>query len=146
MNAFSRIILITAMFVWSARSLRAQPSNDNFTNAWTLSGLQVTTNGTTVGATKEPGELNHAGSQGGHSVWFNWTAPRTTTIQVDTLGSSFDTVLAVYSGSAINALNPIASNDDAPGLGTLSSLVQFSAIQGTVYRIAIDSFSSASPG
>src|SRR5436309_11531286 len=135
-------LLSVAALLCGVQSLRAQPANDNFANAWLLTGVAAGTNGTTVGATKEPGEPNHAGYQGGHSVWFNWTAPRTMPIQIDTLGSSFDTVLGVYTGSAVNALNLIASNDDAPGLGTLSSLVQFSALEGMVYRMAIDSFGS----
>src|SRR5438270_3482580 len=113
------VIAVSSSFaLWSAV---AQPANDNFASAWTLSGSTVATNGTTVGATKEAGEPDHAGSQGGRSVWFNWTAPRTMPIQIDTLGSSYDTVLGVYTGSIVNALNLIASNDDAPGLGTFSS-------------------------
>ena len=32
-------------------------------------------NGSNVGATKEPGEPDHAGDPGGASVWYTWTAP-----------------------------------------------------------------------
>src|SRR5437667_5519539 len=93
---------------------QAQPANDNFANAWTISGVLVSTNGTTAGATKEAGEPNHAGNAGSHSVWFNWTAPATAPVQLDTIGSSGgffnDTLLAVYTGDAVNALTPIAAN------------------------------------
>jgi len=115
----------------------AQPANDNFANAWPITGL--VTNGSSVGATKEAGEPNHAFNTGGPSVWFTWTAPKSMPVVIDTIGSSFDTLLAVYTGPAVNNLLTIASNDEAPGIGFVS-LVQFQAVEGTVYRIAIDTW------
>src|SRR5216110_2970325 len=67
------------------------------TNALVLatnSLLSVT--GSNVGATREPGEPNHAHLAGGRSVWWSWTPPRDGTVVIDTIGSAFDTVLAVY--------------------------------------------------
>jgi hypothetical protein len=87
-------------------------------------------------ATKQAGEPNHAGNAGGHSVWFKWTAPSSGQVGIDTCDSSFDTLLAVYTGSAVNNLTPIASNDDG-GCGNRSKLV-FSATAGTTYKIAVD--------
>src|SRR3954469_24201596 len=108
MNAFTRLFALAVLGLAAAPVVRAQPANDNFANAWTLATL--VTNGTSVGATKEPGEPNHAFNTGGPSVWFTWTAPKTTQVQMDTIGSGFDTLLAVYTGSALNALTQIASN------------------------------------
>src|SRR6266566_7511343 len=85
----------------AALTVQAQPSNDNFTNAWTLSGVTVSTNGNSTGATKETGEPNHAGLVGGRSVWFNWTAPLAGATRIDTIGSGFNTLLGVYTGSAV---------------------------------------------
>jgi hypothetical protein len=133
-----RCLLFGLLLLLSVLSARSQPANDPFAGAWTLTGLSVTTNGSNVGASKETGEPNHAGNAGGRSVWFNWTAPANTPIRVDTIGSSFNTLLAVYTGSAVNALTAIAANNDAPGGGTTASLVEFAATQGTTYRIAID--------
>ena len=60
-----------------------------------------------------------------------------------TVGSTFDTLLAVYTGSAVNALNlpAVARNDDEnnPG-GILTSRVEFSAVGGTTYQIAVDGY------
>src|SRR5882762_8554511 len=95
---------------------QAQPANDLFANAWTLSGVAATTNGTTAGASKEAGEPNHAGNAGGRSVWFNWTAPGTSQVHLDTVGSFNDTLLAVYTGDAVGALTQIAANNNGPGL------------------------------
>src|SRR5207248_1105041 len=64
-------------------------SNDMFANAAALSGPSGTVSGTTVGMTKEPGETNHAGNAGGHSVWYAWTAPSAGSVTIDTIGSSF---------------------------------------------------------
>jgi hypothetical protein len=118
--------------------LIAQPGNDAFANAWVLTGSAVTTNGVSTGASKEAGEPNHAGNQGGRSVWFRWTAPASGQIRVDTSGSGFNTLLAVYIGNAVTALTPIVSNNDGPGLTGGASLVEFQAVQGTAYRIVVD--------
>src|ERR1043165_8204813 len=115
----------------------AAPTNDNFAGRIVLSGNNVTTTGTNVDATKETGEPNHAGSTGGHSVWWDWTAPATGDATIDTFGSSFDTLLAVFTGSSVSTLTFVASNDDSGGL---QSQVTFTAIGGTAYRIAVDGY------
>ncbi len=120
------------------------PSNDAFTNAFSISGTTGVTNGTSLGATKEAGEPNHAGNAGGKSVWYRWTPASSGTVTFDTLGSSFDTLLAVYTGSSVASLSPVASNDDiSPGV-TPQSRVVFSATAGTAYRIAVDGYAGAS--
>ena len=116
------------------------PANDAFASAVVLSGASGTTSGTNAGATKEAGEPAHAGSAGGKSVWYRWTAPATGTVTIDTLGSGFDTLLAVYTGSAVNALTQIAANDDTGG--SHQSRVTFTATAGGVYRIAVDGYRS----
>src|SRR5712672_558368 len=133
-------LALSAMVTVSAQA--QAPANDNFANAWTISGVLVTTNGTTFGASKEAGEPNHAGNGGARSVWFNWTAPATAPVQLDTIGSSGsfqnDTLLAVYTGDAVNALTPIASNNNGPGLPKGWSQLQFRATNGITYHIAVD--------
>lgn len=118
------------------------PANDNFANAQVISGSSGTTTGSNVGATKESGEPNHAGNAGGASVWYRWTAPSSGTATIDTIGSNFDTLLAVYTGSAVNSLTLIASNDDIGG-GNVQSRVTFTATSGTTYQIAVDGYGGA---
>jgi hypothetical protein len=146
MNLFRLLRLLSPVLV-AVFSAQAQPANDNFANAWTLTGTSITTNGNSgqvnagiPNATKEPGEPNHAGFPGGRSVWFNWTAPTNVTVRIDTIGSAFNTLLAVYTGTAVNALTVIAQNDDVGGGGQQGnrSRVEFPAVAGTTYRIAID--------
>lgn len=118
-----------------ARTLPASgPANDNFANRASYAGVVTAS---TIGATKEAGEPSHAGNAGGRSVWFTWTAPSEAQIVVSTAGSSFDTLLGVYRGNSVGALEGIASNDNDPLLGT-ASLVRFASDPGAVYHIAVD--------
>ncbi len=94
--------------------------------------------GSNVGGTKETGETNHVGKVGGTSVWFIWQAPANGVATFRTRGSSFDTLLAVYTGNSVSNLTPIASDEDTSGF--LTSEVSFSAQLGTNYAIAIDGF------
>lgn len=118
------------------------PANNNFASRQQISGTSITTTGSNVNATKETGEPNHGGNTGGKSVWWTWTATQNGTVTIDTSGSSFDTLLGVYTGSSVGALTTIASNDDSGG-GTTSS-VTFSATSGTTYQIAVDGYGAAS--
>ena len=127
--------------VWWGNVSVAVPTNDNFASAALSSGPSGTTNGINIRATKETGEPNHAGNSGGASVWYNWTAPSSGSVTIDTIGSTFDTLLGVYTGSSVGSLTTIASDDDSGGNG--ASRVTFSATSGTTYRIAVDGFSDA---
>jgi hypothetical protein len=122
----------------SASAQAAPPANDNFASPnTTLSGSFDSAFTSNAEATKESGEPNHAGNAGGASVWFTWTAPDADPVTIDTCGSNFDTLLAVYTGSAVGSLTPVANDDDrcAPG-----SEVSFTPAGGTTYRIAVDGF------
>jgi hypothetical protein len=114
------------------------PVNDNFANRITLDGTSVTVTGTNVGATREPGEPDHAGEWGGKSVWWTWTAPTPGTVTIDTRGSDFNTLLGVYTGTAVSDLTEVASNNDEVPDGVLTSLVTFDVVAGQTYQIAVD--------
>ncbi len=119
----------------------ASPINDNFAKSALLTGFSDTDAGTNVGATAEAGEPLHGGNSVFNtkinSVWWSWTAPASGNLTIDTLGSSFDTILGVYTGSAVNSLTTITSNDDINSSNT-ASRVSFSTVAGTTYRIAVD--------
>jgi len=116
----------------------AAPANDDFAAAQIVTGSSGTVPGSNVAASKEPQEPFHAGDEGGKSVWYRWTAPGSGTWTFDTRGSSFNTLLAVYTGGALANLVAVADNDNIPGTNTSS--VAFSAAAGTVYWIAVDGF------
>jgi len=125
------------------QSILSRPGNDTFANRFVLNGASGATTGTNAGATKESGEPDHAGNAGGASVWWKWSSVVTGTLTVDTTGSGFDTLLAVYTGDAVNGLTLVAMNDNAPGLGN-ASRISFSVQPGTEYQIAVDGYNGAS--
>jgi hypothetical protein len=113
-------------------ALNVNPAgNDQFTNSLLIAGTLGNATTVNLGATNEPGEPLH----GGLSLWYTWTAPSNAVIEFITHGSTVDTQLAVYRGTAFSNLVEVASNDDAQE--RLSSAVRFRAVAGTTYLIAV---------
>jgi alpha-tubulin suppressor-like RCC1 family protein len=118
-----------------------RPANDDFAAAFAVNLVNnaFTWSANNYGATKEPGEPNHATDEpGGSSVWWKWTAPGPGSMTITTAGSSFDTLLAAYTGSAVTALSQIASNDDMQTYVIRTSSITFATTTGTTYYIAVD--------
>lgn len=116
------------------------PLNDNFANCEPISGSSGAVLGYNIGASRESGEPAHDAILGTHSVWYCWTAPADVTEVFDTIGSDFDTVLAIYTGNAVNSLSFVAGDNDSGG--NLTSRVSFNTTGGVTYHIAVDSFTS----
>ncbi len=125
------------------RQIFVVQDNDNFANAAMVSGTNFTALGSNTDAGREPGEALIAPRAGGRSVWYTWTAPSTAKISLDTNGSSFDTLLGVYTGPSVSQLTKVASNDDA-GPGRLTSALSFQAHAGTSYYFCVDGYRGAS--
>jgi len=133
----------TARILVNLRDIKP-PHNDSFANRINLSGATVNTSGHNNGATLEAGEADHTDHPGGASVWWSWTASTSGRATITTLGSSFDTLLGVYTGNSIDSLNKIARNDDDPTSDTRTSRVIFTATKGTTYNIVVDGYNAAS--
>ena len=138
-NSFGMVSTLPATF-----TLLPGTFNDHFANRISLAGSSSTVSGSVLGATKEPDEPAHGGNDGGRSVWWKWTAPANGLVEIDTFGSSFDTTLAIYTGSALSGLSLVAENDDVPNGKVGISRVLFSATVGTEYQIAVDGFKTNS--
>ncbi|MFZ4573884.1 MAG: GC-type dockerin domain-anchored protein, partial [Phycisphaerales bacterium] len=81
-------------------------------------------------------ECNAASNSG---VWFTHTAACTGTLTINTIGSSFDTILSIYQGSCpFDAAELVGCNDDSAG--TLGSTVTFDATEGQTYAIRVGGF------
>ena len=111
-------------FVELSWNVTPLPANDDFVNATSLGGATSgSISDNNLGATAEPNEPAHAGFPATSSLWYTWTAPQDGDVEVDTMGSSIDTVLAVYNGSTVSGLTQVAANDDLyttlpfPGIG-----------------------------
>src|SRR3954468_24977077 len=85
------VVTLAAGLAVAGSSSAAAPSNDSFSAASVLLPATGSRNGTTIDATKESGEPNHAANLGGASVWYKWVAPATGSATFDTIGSGFDT-------------------------------------------------------
>jgi hypothetical protein len=140
-----RTLLLVAALVCACPSAAyaAAPTNDNFADAIDLNATSAefdSLSGTNIAASKEIGEPDHAGNAGGHSVWYTWTAPADGSVPnvAFRLFGDFDTLLAVYTGSTVDALTEIASNDDIGFFA--SSSVSFATTPGQAYAVAVDGF------
>jgi len=131
----------------SAFTVTARQANDDFIHAQIIPGTGGTVTGNNATMTAQAGEPAHAPDPSfpasdylpAHSVWYSWTPTITGPYSVSTLGSAFDTRVAVYSGTAVNDLTEVTANDEASA--TLStSFAMFLATAGTTYHIAVDGF------
>lgn len=136
-------------------SIGYAPQNDDFEDALLLADpfsgpykSAVIAGFRNAGATKQPGEPDHAGNPGGASVWATWTAPLTGSVHLRLCQTDFAALLAVYTGSSVGALTPVASGPGtlSPGCPTnrdAAGGVSFDIVAGTTYDIAIDGVDGA---
>lgn len=134
-------------------SISRFPENDNFESAHEIragTGAKFLAVGYgNLGASKQPGEPHHAGNSGGASVWFKWTAPESGSLQASACSGEFPPLLAIYTGSSVDHLTPVAASSNArdsgcPGLQEGDEgQVGFNTDAGTTYRIAIDGYEGA---
>lgn len=146
------VVVAMVACLWGFAADGAPPPNDNRAAASalpaTISGRLTTASN--VDATKEIGEPNHAGNAGGKSIWFRYTSPATVSTRIDTVGTGFDTLMAVYITNASGALLLVGRNDDALGSyfrisgGYHQSRVIFDATLNVTYFIAVDGFNAGS--
>ncbi len=78
----------------------------------------------------------------GHSVWYRFTPTTSGRQRISTIGSKYDTVLAVYSG-ARSPRTRLACNDDAAGY---QSAVRPDLVAGQEYWIAASSYGGSRGG
>ena len=144
-NILSKIIVTLAITACTARA--AFPAGaDTFANA----GIIPTANqndysaDTNIAAfTAQAGEPDNGE---GRSAWWRWTALADGWCTIDTLRSNEaspgveDSILAVYTGAAVNSLTLVAENDDRVVPENYLSQVTFYATAGTTYSASVDSF------
>ncbi len=127
---------------WSFTTVAAAPPNDDFGAATPIGAAPHSTTQNVAGATTAADDPTFTCTSGQkyRTVWYQYTAPSAQPLIVNTLGSDYDTVLGVWTGSR-GSLSPIACSDDA--LGTAQSQVQFIPSPGTTYYIEAASYSAS---
>lgn len=134
------IVAATALGAGAASA--APPSHDSLAtprilSAGTISGASGSDNdeATLVGEPTPSCQKNV-----GHTVWWRYRPPSAMVVNMNTLGSDFDTVLAAYR-STPDGLVQVACSDDAVGT---TSKIKFTAAGDTSYYIQIGGFSALS--
>jgi hypothetical protein len=134
-----------ARWLYGSETSLVRPSNDRFASAISVAGSTVQVTGSNVSASKEHNEPFHGPDEpGGASVWWKWTAPASGSVTVTTAGSSMDTLLAAYTGSSVESLHQLASNDDVQSGVVSTSAITFPVTGGTTYHLAVDGWDGAS--
>ena len=134
------LFLLLALSLACVSVVAAQPANDNFANAFLLTGLPASGSSNSAFATEEPGEPDHeynATDPGGASVWWTWIAPETRRVIVEVCGTNYlNPLLSVYTGNAVSALTRLPTvRHDGCGLGQARVI---DVVAGTTYHIAVD--------
>jgi hypothetical protein len=125
------------------------PANDDFDDAIVFTTLPFTDNLNTSEATTaadDPADPEDPAVCfiGGHTVWYQFTPSEDTRVNANTVGSDYDTGIAVFTGTR-GALTLIGCNDDVlTGRNRVSS-VTFDAVAGQTYYFMVGSFGD-SPG
>lgn len=116
------------------------PSNDCFSLAILANTNSYFATGTNVGATMEWGEPTPtAGSGAGKSIWYDWVALGSGIAVATTCGSTFDTILASFTGTSAVSLTQVAANDDYCGV---QSRIIWSCVPGTRYHIQVTGYNA----
>jgi hypothetical protein len=119
-------------------------SNDTCSGATAVEGApynhtMVTSNAAAEASGPSPSCGNGSRAR---SVWYRYAPSGSGTVNVDTFGSSYDTILAAFTGSC-NTLYPVAGacNDDSSGR---QSRISFPATGGTTYYFLVTSYATTS--
>ena len=138
--------LVVLLLTIASGALAAAPGNDEATGATLISGLPYTTTQDTTSATVNAADPSHSctASQDSHTVWFRYVANFTGLLQVNTVGSSPDTVLTAYPGTTTPGA-VLACNDDALGF-TLLSGIGFNVVSGQSYLLEVSSYHQTAGG
>ena len=98
------------------------PTNDNFSAARALEGVKGSLSLNTGGTTIEGGEPDH-GCYGPYgSAWFSFTAATAGSLRLDSAGSTFDNMLAIYTGSSLGGLTRLGFGDDESGENAVATV------------------------
>jgi hypothetical protein len=130
------------------------PTNDNFANAVNITSTTFSDTKDSSGATPQSSDPAPASISGcvpsgsglSNTIWYKVVPSASGTANIDTIGSSYDSVLSVWSGTLQSALTGVACNDDInPGIVTVSQLTGLALNAGTTYYIMVSSFGPLDP-
>jgi hypothetical protein len=125
------------------------PANDNFASATAITSTNFSNTVDNSAATTEstdptPPCVANSTNPRTKTVWYVYTAGGSGAVTLDTVGSSYDTTLSVWTvsggaGSSLQFTN-VACNDDIVGGVVTQSRLTFAASLGTTYYVMIAPF------
>ena len=141
-SLFVKHLMVAFASVCLAMSAWCDSGNDAWEKAAVLSGGTGSSIGNNTSATAEANEPKFTENR---SLWWKWQAPDDAKkAAFHTYGSDFDTVIGVYTGTAVNSLKTVVTNDDHNRWGGVSSpgneyasLVSFDVTPGATYYICV---------
>src|SRR5262249_16306825 len=91
------------------------PANDRFSLATVIASLPATFTVDTSSATDQASEPHPSGCPTSKTIWYRYKATTSGRIDIDTTGSNFPTVVAVYTGAKIGTLSLVACTSAVHG-------------------------------
>lgn len=132
-------VVVAGLTLVAAPASAAVPANDTIAKATPISSLPYSVERNTTDATKSDTDPRPS-CDGGirDTVWWTMTATSSGWLAADTLGSRYDTVAAIYTGSP-DALTEVACNDDSVRNGDWKekARVYWQAQAGTSYYLLV---------
>jgi hypothetical protein len=133
------VALIVLAVLAPVAAQAAPPSNDNFADRRQIAAIPFSDATSTSEATVQVDEPTPSCVPSpGKSVWYEFTPAASQTLQADTLGSDYDTFVAVWTGSNLSGLSEVSCNDDAAQ--SFQSVGVFQAVAGTSYLIQVSGY------
>lgn len=134
------LIALTLAFALPAAAqdeLRAPPANDHSSFATSASMPFSEVVGTISEATIQPDETQPCiGGTGERSVWYRVVVPQGGTLEVDTTGSNYDTVISVW--RVLQNIGPVGfANLDCEDDGTAAALLRYPVTTAGEYLISV---------
>ncbi|MDX6593561.1 MAG: hypothetical protein QOJ13_2757 [Gaiellales bacterium] len=115
-------------------ALAAAPANDNFRHRIFVPSIPFTHAESTAEATTATDDPPTTCFAPQSTVWFSYRAGTSRRVLASTIGSQYDTTLAVFTGRR-GALTQVVCNDDAAA--SVSSVVRFDAVAGRTYHFML---------
>ena len=141
-------LVLIAMLVFSlaptgvSPAYAAPPPNDTFANARNVTSIPfqhiVSTTEATETDLKDPDAISCEGktlARGKRTVWYRYEATSNRGIHANTIGSDYDTYIAVWRGTSLNNLTLVTCDDDV--FSDYYSEVLFAAKAGNTYYIEV---------
>jgi hypothetical protein len=147
-------IVLIAMLLFSfgpggaSTAYAAPPPNDTFANALNINSIPFqhiisTTEANAAIDPTDPGQVANGGipcegttlGPGKRTVWYRYQATTNRGLHVDTIGSDYDTFIAIWRGTSLNNLTLVACDDDV--FSDRYSEVLFAATAGNTYYIEV---------